>query len=83
MSADFKVKPKHLWSICEKMVVKGRAFDDIFDLVGIRIIVPSLYERYGALGAFHGLWKPGSRSNVASLVCRRFHASPPVGRGEQ
>ncbi|MFA9563292.1 MAG: bifunctional (p)ppGpp synthetase/guanosine-3',5'-bis(diphosphate) 3'-pyrophosphohydrolase [Acidimicrobiales bacterium] len=58
VEAEVTGRPKHLWSIYEKMVVKGRAFDDIFDLVGIRIIVPSLYECYGALGAIHGLWKP-------------------------
>ncbi len=58
IEADVTGRPKHLWSIYEKMVVKGRPFDDIFDLVGIRIIVPSLYQCYGALGAIHGLWKP-------------------------
>jgi GTP pyrophosphokinase len=58
VKAEVTGRPKHLWSIYEKMVVKGRAFDDIFDLVGIRIIVSNLHGCYGALGAIHGLWKP-------------------------
>ena len=58
VDAEVTGRPKHLWSIYEKMVVKGRAFDDIFDLVGIRIIVSNLHGCYGALGAIHGLWKP-------------------------
>jgi GTP pyrophosphokinase len=51
-------RPKHLWSIYEKMVVKGRQFDDIFDLVGIRVIVPSVKDCYGALGTIHAIWQP-------------------------
>ncbi len=51
-------RPKHLWSIYEKMVVKGRSFDEIFDLVGIRVIVDSVRECYGALGSIHATWRP-------------------------
>jgi GTP pyrophosphokinase len=51
-------RPKHLWSIYEKMVVKGRQFDDIFDLVGIRVIVPTVKDCYGALGTIHAIWQP-------------------------
>jgi GTP pyrophosphokinase len=51
-------RPKHLWSIYEKMVVKGRQFDDIFDLVGIRVIVPTVKDCYGSLGTIHALWQP-------------------------
>ena len=51
-------RPKHLWSIYEKMVVKGRQFDDIFDLVGIRVVVPTVKDCYGALGTIHALWQP-------------------------
>ncbi len=51
-------RPKHLWSIYEKMVVKGRSFDDIFDLVGIRVVTGSVRDCYAALGSIHATWRP-------------------------
>ena len=51
-------RPKHLWSIYEKMVVKGKEFDDIFDLVGIRVVVDRVEDCYAALGSMHATWKP-------------------------
>jgi GTP pyrophosphokinase len=51
-------RPKHLWSIYEKMVLKGREFDDIYDLVGIRVIVDNVRDCYGALGCIHATWSP-------------------------
>jgi guanosine-3',5'-bis(diphosphate) 3'-pyrophosphohydrolase len=51
-------RPKHLWSIYEKMVVKGKDFDEIFDLVGIRVVVDKMSDCYAALGAIHSTWKP-------------------------
>jgi len=51
-------RPKHLWSIYEKMVVKGKEFDDIFDLVGIRVVVATVKDCYAALGSIHATWKP-------------------------
>ncbi|MEM9201861.1 MAG: bifunctional (p)ppGpp synthetase/guanosine-3',5'-bis(diphosphate) 3'-pyrophosphohydrolase [Actinomycetota bacterium] len=56
--ADVEGRPKHLWSIYEKMVVKGRSFDDIFDLVAIRVICDSVRDCYGALGSIHATWRP-------------------------
>lgn len=49
---------KHLWSIYEKMVVKGLEFDDIFDLVAVRVVVPTMKDCYAALGSIHGRWRP-------------------------
>ncbi|HYD10188.1 MAG TPA: bifunctional (p)ppGpp synthetase/guanosine-3',5'-bis(diphosphate) 3'-pyrophosphohydrolase [Acidimicrobiales bacterium] len=51
-------RPKHLWSIYEKMVVKGKEFDEIFDLVGIRVLVDRVEDCYAALGSIHAMWKP-------------------------
>ncbi|MBI1844609.1 MAG: bifunctional (p)ppGpp synthetase/guanosine-3',5'-bis(diphosphate) 3'-pyrophosphohydrolase [Actinobacteria bacterium] len=58
VKADITGRPKHLWSIYEKMVVKGREFDDIFDLVGIRVVVDRVEDCYAALGSIHATWKP-------------------------
>jgi GTP pyrophosphokinase len=58
IDADVTGRPKHLWSTYEKMVVKGKEFDDIYDLVGIRVIVPSVKDCYAALGSIHATWKP-------------------------
>ena len=51
---------KHHWAVYEKMVVKCRSFDEIFDLVGIRVVVPTIRDAYGALGSIHSTWKPVS-----------------------
>ncbi len=56
--AEVTGRPKHLWSIYEKMVVKGKEFNDIFDLVGIRVVVPTVKDCYAALGSIHATWKP-------------------------
>ena len=51
-------RPKHYWSIYEKMVVRGKEFDEVQDLVGVRVIVDSVKDCYGALGSIHALWAP-------------------------
>ena len=58
IQADVTGRPKHLWSIYEKMVVRGKGFDEIFDLVGIRVTVGSVKDCYAALGSIHATWKP-------------------------
>ncbi len=58
IKADVDGRPKHLYSIYEKMVIRGKEFNEIFDLVGMRIQVESLKDCYGALGSVHALWKP-------------------------
>jgi GTP pyrophosphokinase len=51
-------RPKHLWSIYEKMVVRGKEFEEINDLVGIRVIVEAEKDCWEALGTVHALWPP-------------------------
>jgi guanosine-3',5'-bis(diphosphate) 3'-pyrophosphohydrolase len=51
-------RPKHYYSIYEKMVGREREFEDIFDLVGVRIVVDTIKDCYAALGAVHSAWKP-------------------------
>jgi GTP pyrophosphokinase len=58
IEAEVTGRGKHLWSIYEKMVVKGLEFDDIFDLVAVRVIVPTMKDCYAALGCIHGRWRP-------------------------
>jgi guanosine-3',5'-bis(diphosphate) 3'-pyrophosphohydrolase len=58
IAAEVRGRPKHFWSIYEKMVVGGKEFDDIFDLVGLRLIVEEERDCWAALGAIHALWSP-------------------------
>jgi guanosine-3',5'-bis(diphosphate) 3'-pyrophosphohydrolase len=58
IQAEVTGRGKHLWSIYEKMVQKDKDFDDIFDIMAIRIIVDSIRDCYGALGCIHGKWRP-------------------------
>ncbi len=58
MEAEVTGRPKHLWSIYEKMVVRGKEFDDIHDLLGMRVVVASEKDCWAALGAIHAIWPP-------------------------
>jgi GTP pyrophosphokinase len=51
-------RPKQNYSIYQKMVVRGRDFDEIYDLVGIRVLVNSVRDCYAVLGAIHARWTP-------------------------
>jgi guanosine-3',5'-bis(diphosphate) 3'-pyrophosphohydrolase len=51
-------RPKHYYSIYQKMIVGGREFSDIYDLVGIRILVSEDRDCYSALGVIHSRWNP-------------------------
>jgi guanosine-3',5'-bis(diphosphate) 3'-pyrophosphohydrolase len=51
-------RPKHYYSIYQKMIVRGRDFTDIYDLVGIRVLVDDVRDCYAALGTVHALWSP-------------------------
>ncbi|MFC0082593.1 RelA/SpoT family protein [Aciditerrimonas ferrireducens] len=58
IEAEVTGRPKHLWSIYEKMVVRHKEFAEIHDLVGIRVIVGSEKDCWAALGAIHAIWSP-------------------------
>jgi len=58
ITAEVSGRPKHYWSIYEKMVLRGKEFSEIHDLVGVRVIVESVKDCYGALGSIHALWRP-------------------------
>ena len=58
IDAEVTGRPKHLWSIYEKMVVRGHEFDSIYDLVGIRVIVDTEKDCWATLGMIHALWPP-------------------------
>ncbi|MFY9585976.1 MAG: bifunctional (p)ppGpp synthetase/guanosine-3',5'-bis(diphosphate) 3'-pyrophosphohydrolase [Actinomycetota bacterium] len=58
IKAEVSGRPKHYYSIYEKMIVRGKEFGEIFDLVGIRVLVEDVRDCYGALGTIHALWKP-------------------------
>jgi guanosine-3',5'-bis(diphosphate) 3'-pyrophosphohydrolase len=58
IEAQVTGRPKHLYSIYEKMIVKGKEFAEIYDLVGVRVLVASVKDCWAALGAIHGAWTP-------------------------
>ncbi|GGV33365.1 GTP pyrophosphokinase [Actinomadura cremea] len=51
-------RPKHYYSIYQKMIARDVSFDDIYDLVGIRVLVDSVRDCYAALGSIHARWNP-------------------------
>ncbi len=58
LKASVTGRPKHYWSIYQKMIVRGRDFADIYDLVGIRVLVDSVRDCYAVLGVVHARWNP-------------------------
>ncbi len=58
IKAEVQGRPKHLYSVYEKMVLRGKEFNEIYDLVGLRLLTDSVRDCYAALGALHALWKP-------------------------
>ena len=58
VKATVSGRPKHFYSIYQKMIVRGRDFDDIYDLIGVRILVDSVQDCYATLGIIHNRWNP-------------------------
>ncbi|MET9267955.1 bifunctional (p)ppGpp synthetase/guanosine-3',5'-bis(diphosphate) 3'-pyrophosphohydrolase [Amycolatopsis sp. NPDC004079] len=58
ITAKVEGRPKHYYSIHQKMIVRGRDLDDIHDLVGVRILVEDVRDCYAAMGVVHALWQP-------------------------
>ncbi len=51
-------RPKHLWSIYKKMQKRDKPYEEIYDLLAIRVLVENVQECYHALGVIHGEWTP-------------------------
>ncbi len=58
VKAEITGRPKHIYSIYKKMIEKGKPFEMVRDLRGVRLIVPDIPACYAALGVIHGSWRP-------------------------
>jgi GTP pyrophosphokinase len=58
IKATVKGRPKHYYSIYQKMIARELSFEDIYDLVGIRVLVDTVRDCYAALGTIHARWNP-------------------------
>ncbi|MBF4509779.1 MAG: bifunctional (p)ppGpp synthetase/guanosine-3',5'-bis(diphosphate) 3'-pyrophosphohydrolase [Aeromicrobium sp.] len=58
VESEIAGRPKHLYSIYQKMTHRGKDFSEIYDLIALRVIVDSVKDVYGALGTVHSIWKP-------------------------
>ncbi|MFE9185144.1 RelA/SpoT family protein [Micromonospora haikouensis] len=56
--AETTGQPRHMYSIYQKMIVRGRDFTDVYDQVGVRILVDTVRDCYAALGVVHANWQP-------------------------
>lgn len=58
ISHEVQGRPKHFYSIYQKMKRQGKSFAEVYDLVAVRVVVPEVKDCYEALGVVHTLWKP-------------------------